>query len=137
MEECLLKEIRFRTSRASGPGGQHVNKTESRVELLWEPDTSVCIDDRQKAVLRKKLATRLNEQGVLILTCEKFRSQYRNKEEVSERFIKLVHTLLAPRVKRIPTRPTRSSQEKRIRAKKNRGAIKQLRKNLPGNNPDS
>ncbi len=137
MEECLLKEVGFRTSRASGPGGQHVNKTESRVELLWDPETSGCIDDQQKAVIQRRLASRLNEKGILILACEKFRSQHRNKAEVTERFLTLVQSSLAPQAKRIPTKPTRSSKEKRIQAKKTRGEIKQLRKNPPRNETDS
>lgn len=131
MRDCLIREVEYRTSRSSGPGGQHVNKTESRVELLWNPGKSVCLDDREKSRIRLRLGSRLTDDGKLILVSEKYRSQYRNKEEVTERFLRLVSGSLVPVKKRYPTRPTRSSQEKRIRQKKIRGEIKRIRRNRP------
>ena len=131
MNDCLLGEVTYRTSRSSGPGGQHVNKTESRVELIWNPGNSSCLNDKQKARLRLFLARRLTYRGELILASEKYRSQHRNKEDVAERFLSLVATGLIPPKKRKPTRPTRSSQERRIKKKKIRGEIKRNRRDRP------
>lgn len=131
LNECLRKEINFRTSRASGPGGQHVNKTESRVVLVWDLEHSACLDDNQKKKIGNLLASRLTEQGTLWLASEKYRSQYRNKEEVTERFLELLRTMLVPEKKRYPTRPGRKSIEQRIRKKKIRGELKRNRRWKP------
>ncbi len=131
MRECLHREVEFRTSRSSGPGGQHVNKTESRVELLWSPQESDCLTEDQKMLVASRLSNRITDDGVLILASEKYRSQYRNKTDVTERFLELVTSSLVPVKKRKPSRPTRSSVEKRIRSKKIRGDIKRTRRKGP------
>jgi len=131
MKDCLIREVIYRTSRSSGPGGQHVNKTESRVELIWDPGESVCLDEKQKIRIRLRLGSRLTDQGVLILVSERYRSQHRNREEVTERFLKLVQLSIIPAKKRHPTRPTRASREKRIKQKKIRGEIKKSRRDRP------
>ena len=131
MKDCLIREVTYRTSRSSGPGGQHVNKTESRVELLWDPGESLCLDEKQKIRIRLRLGSRLTDQGVLILVSEKYRSQHRNREEVTERFLQLVQLSIIPAKKRHPTRPTRASREKRIKQKKIRGEIKKSRRDRP------
>ena len=128
MTECLLGEISFRTSRSTGPGGQHVNKTESRVELIWNLNQTGCLDDRQKYLLAGRIGHRLTEEGVLILASEKYRSQHRNREDVTQRFLELVKAGLVPVKKRRPTRPTRSSVEHRIKQKKIRGELKRNRR---------
>lgn len=128
MRECLIREAEYRTSRSSGPGGQHVNKTETRVELIWKPKESVCLDDRQKTRIALRLGSRLTGDGTLVLVSEKYRSQLRNREEVTERFLRLVSASLIPPKQRHPTKPTRSSQEKRIKQKKIRGEIKRHRR---------
>jgi ribosome-associated protein len=127
MRKCLLSEVEFRTSRSSGPGGQHVNKTETRVELLWFPLKSMCLNENQKQILTGRLGKRLTREGALVLVSEKYRSQHRNRAEVTGRFMELVTSSLVPVKKRKPTRPTRSSVEKRIRNKKLHGEIKKLR----------
>jgi len=126
-----MGEVSYRTSRSSGPGGQHVNKTESRVELIWNPGDSKCLDVDQKARLRLYLGNRLTEKGELILASEKYRSQHRNKEDVADRFLRLVAAGVTPPKKRTPTRPTRSSRENRIKHKKIRGEIKRTRRDRP------
>jgi len=131
MRECLIREVEFRTSRSSGPGGQHVNKTESRVELLWSPQDSDCLNEAQKILISGRLSSRITDDGILIMVSEKYRSQYRNKAEVKERFLDLILASLVPVKKRRPTRPTRSSVEKRIRSKKIRGDIKRSRRKGP------
>jgi len=108
-----------------------VNKTESRVELLWSPQDSTCLSEAQKMMIRSRLNSRITDNGVLILVSEKYRSQYRNKAEVGERFLDLILASLVPVKKRRPTRPTRSSVEKRIRTKKIRGDIKRSRRKGP------
>jgi len=128
MHDCLKQEVEYRTSRSSGPGGQHVNKTESRVELMWSSRTSQCLNEDQKKLLAIRLGKRLNDEGILILASEKYRSQYRNKADVTERFIDLVLAGLVPVKKRRPTRPTRASVEKRLHNKKLRGEVKRSRR---------
>ena len=105
-----------------------MNKTESRVELIWSPADSVCLDEQQKNRISSRLGSRITENGLLILVSEKYRSQFRNKEEVTERFLALIARSLVPVKKRYPSRPTRSSIEKRIKEKKIRGEIKRLRR---------
>jgi len=131
MRECLHREVEFRTSRSSGPGGQHVNKTESRVELLWSPQESNCLTEEQKILVASRLRSRITDEGVLILASEKYRSQHRNKADVTERFLDLVTSSLVPVKKRKPSRPTRTSVEKRIKNKKLRGEIKRSRRKGP------
>ena len=133
MENCLLSEVKYRTSRSSGPGGQHVNKTETRVELLWDLTQTSCLTEGQKTRVHRGLATRITDRGLLLLACETHRSQLRNREEVTERFLYLIRSALATPKKRYRTQPSRASKEKRIRAKKIRGEIKRLRK---GPSPD-
>ena len=131
MRECLLREVQFRTSRSSGPGGQHVNKTESRVELRWSPNETACLSESQKKMVLARLTKRITDDGSLILVSEKYRSQYRNKAELTERFLELIRASLVPVKKRKPTKPSRSSVEKRIRGKKIRGEIKRSRRMGP------
>jgi len=128
MIDCLLGELTFRTSRSSGPGGQHVNKTESRVELIWDLQNTRCLDDHQKSLLNRRIRSRLTEEGVLILASEKYRSQHRNRQDVTERFLEVLHAGLKPVKKRRPTKPSRTSVEKRIKGKKIRGEIKRSRR---------
>jgi ribosome-associated protein len=129
MHKCLIREVEFRTSRSSGPGGQHVNKTESRVELLWSPQDSDCLNETQKILLSTRLRSRITAEGVLTMASEKYRSQHRNKAELTQRFLDLIQASLVPVKKRRSTRPTRASVEKRIRSKKIRGDIKRSRRN--------
>ena len=131
MRNCLIGEVEFRTSRSSGPGGQHVNKTESRVELLWHPKETGCLNEAQKILVTSRLRNRITEEGVLIMVSEKYRSQYRNRADVTERFVELVMESIVPVKKRKPSRPTRTSVEKRIRNKKIRGEIKRSRRERP------
>ena len=131
IRDCLLKEIRFKTTRASGPGGQHVNKTDSRVELYWDLYESGCLTEAQKARLMDQLGNRVSSAGILILTCETHRSQHRNREDVMERFINLISRGLVKPKERRATRPTRVSVEKRLKEKKLRSDIKRSRGRSP------
>jgi len=127
----LSAEFVFQTSRSSGPGGQNVNKVNSRVELRFDVLNSCLLSEVQKAVLLTKLATRITSEGILILTSQEDRSQLKNKELVVNRFYQLLREALKPVRKRRKTRPTRSSVEKRLQSKKqhserksNRGKIR-------------
>ncbi len=132
MQDCLKRELDFQTSRSSGPGGQHVNRTETRVELRWNLADSACLTHSQKELLSERLGSRLTGSGELILACERHRSQYRNREEVTSRFLELIERHLKPKRKRRPTKPTKASVENRLRQKKDRSALKKTRKKRPG-----
>ena len=108
-----------------------MNKTETRVELRWNPGASICLDDQSKQMVISRLKKKLTDEGVLVMSCEQHRSQHRNREEVTERFFVLVMaSMIAPK-KRLSTKPTRSSREKRIKNKKLRGELKRSRGRRP------
>jgi ribosome-associated protein len=108
-----------------------VNKTETRVELRWIPAKSECLDEKYKYLILDRLRNKLTEEGVLILSCERHRSQHRNREEVTERFLTIVMNSMVIPKKRLPTKPSRSSIEKRIKNKKIRGELKRSRRARP------
>lgn len=122
-----LSEIEFRTSHASGPGGQNVNKLETRVEARWNIDLSAALTTEERARLKEALGPRLGAHGVLRVSSQRHRSQFRNKAAALERLRSLVAEALKPKKKRRPTSPTRKSEEGRIAEKKHRGRLKRLR----------
>ena len=131
MKEQLLKEITFTTSRSSGPGGQHVNKTESRVSLHWSFKETEALTDEEKILVGRRLKSRLTDEGELILSSQKSRSQAMNKVDVTERFIDLIVKLSKPPKKRVRTKPSRASIERRLKEKKVRGERKKGRGRPP------
>jgi len=115
---AFLPEITFQTSRASGPGGQNVNKVESRVELRWHLEQSQLLTDAQKQLILEKVAGQLTTEGYLLLVAQDDRSQLRNKELVLLRFHQLlVRSLHRPRPRRA-TRPSAGAVRKRLEGKK-------------------
>jgi len=128
MRDELVKEVKYRTSRSSGAGGQHVNKVSTKVELLFHVERSEVLTEEQKSVIRNKLKNRISKDGLLMLYCDETRSQAKNKEIVFERFMELIEDALKPKKKRKPTKPTRSSIEKRLKEKKKKSDKKDKRK---------
>jgi ribosome-associated protein len=123
-----LDELEFRASRASGPGGQSVNTTSSRVELRWDVLRSRALDPSQRELIMERLAHRLTEDGVLILHGSEHRSQHRNRAAVIARLRTLVADAVRPPTPRRATRPTRSSIRRRLEGKRLRSRTKGLRR---------
>lgn len=121
-------ELSWSASRASGPGGQHVNKTSTRVTLEWSITRSAVLDDAQRARLLEKLAGRITNEGVLQVHAEDARSQLRNRELAAVRLAELVEAALRRPKARRPTRPSRGAKERRLKAKKVRSDTKSTRK---------
>lgn len=120
-------EIVERFVKASGPGGQHVNKTSSAVELRFDVRNSPSLSDDVKARLEKLAGSRLTLDGVLILFSQGSRSQELNRQEVRERLVALIRQALHRQKARRPTKPTYSSKLKRLDAKTRRSGVKSLR----------
>jgi ribosome-associated protein len=124
-------ELTVRFSRASGPGGQGVNTTDSRVELSWDVASSAALSPTQRERLVERLGARL-VGGVLTVTASEHREQLRNRAAAERRLADLVATGIAPPARaRRATRPTRGSKERRLAAKKQRSLTKQLRSGRP------
>lgn len=124
-------ELEERFSRSSGPGGQGVNTTDSRVELLFDPAVSSVLTDTQRARIQVALAERIVNGRISIVASE-HRAQLRNRLAARERLAELLRAALAPEpAKRKATRPTRAAQRRRLTAKKRRGEIKAWRGRVP------
>ena len=127
---AFLPEIVFQTSRSSGPGGQNVNKVESRVELRFHLQDSQVLTEEQKALILEKLTNQLTADGLLLVTAQDDRSQYRNKEIALVRFHELLLKSLRRPKPRKATKPNRSAVRKRLEGKKIQGDKKASRRRL-------
>ncbi len=125
--EIPADEIDLSFSTSSGPGGQHVNKSETRVNLTWNVKESRALGPRQRDRILKRLSNRIDSAGRLHLSSNRFRSQWRNREDVTARLQELVSDALRPAKRRVETRPTKASREKRLKAKRRRSQIKRAR----------
>ncbi len=124
-----MSEIAFATSRSGGPGGQHVNKTETRVELTFDMLHSLSLSEYHRGKILRALAGRIDGEGILHITASEERSQFQNKHRAIERFRELLAAAIRPRKNRIATRPSVTSREKRIQGKKIVSRKKTLRRN--------
>ncbi|WP_367392921.1 alternative ribosome rescue aminoacyl-tRNA hydrolase ArfB [Lewinella sp. LCG006] len=116
--ELLLHEVTYKATRSSGPGGQHVNKTSTRVELYWNLEESQAVNETERALLRTALENRINREGQLILSASRTRSQLKNKREVTDKFIKLLERKVQPPIIRKKTRTPASVKRKRLKDKR-------------------
>ena len=120
-------ELTFRYSRSSGPGGQHVQRSESRVELLWDVANSPSLTEEQRRRTLERLGNRLDQEGGLHLTSQATRSQHENKQEVTKRLQRLLAAALRPRARRKRTKPSAAARRRRLEAKRRRSTLKRLR----------
>ena len=123
----LIKELAFSASRSSGPGGQNVNKVNSKITLMFEVVHSEILTEEEKDVIVKKLASHLTKEGVLILTAQDKRSQLENKEAAIQKLDKLLVKAFAKRKIRKATKPSKTAVQKRITNKKQHSQKKQWR----------
>jgi ribosome-associated protein len=117
-----LSEVRFRTSRSSGPGGQHAQKSETRVEAVFDVEASAALTDAQK----RRVVARVGP--VVRAIAQDERSQLRNRELALERLVEQLRAALRVQRKRVPTKPTAASRERRLQEKKRRSQTKRLRR---------
>jgi ribosome-associated protein len=117
-----LGDVQFRTSRSSGPGGQHAQKSETRVEALFDVEASTALSDAQKKRVLAKAGP------VLRAIAQDERSQLRNRELALERLVEALRAALRVERKRTPTKPTKAARKRRLETKKKRGATKKLRR---------
>ncbi|MDP8915631.1 MAG: aminoacyl-tRNA hydrolase [Pseudomonadota bacterium] len=117
-------EIVVRNVRGSGPGGQHVNTTNSAIELRFEARNSPSLDEGKKARLERLAGSRMNQEGVIVLFAQNHRTSALNRADAVERLVDLIRTAAHVPKKRRPTKPTKASQVRRVDAKARRGAIK-------------
>ena len=123
-------ELSYRASRAGGPGGQHVNTSSTRIELLWDLPNSRAVTEDERERIRAKLAQRLDSDGQVRVVASDRRSQQQNREAADTRLASLVrHALHVPKTRR-PTKPTKAAKERRLSDKKRRSEKKQNRRGL-------
>lgn len=120
-------EVLFATSRSGGPGGQNVNKVETRVTLFFDLAGSASLSEAEKQRIRSRLATRISKDGVLRVVAQQHRTQHANREEALRRFVALLQGALAEARPRKATRATAASRERRLAAKKLRSRLKERR----------
>lgn len=121
-------ELTYRASKAGGAGGQHVNTSSTRIELLWNVRTTTALDEEARALVLAKLATRIDGEGSIRVVSSARRSQGQNREAAEERLVELVRAALVVQKRRKPTKPSRGAREARLTEKKKRGETKRQRR---------
>lgn len=128
LEEALTSELQFSAMRSSGAGGQNVNKVSSKVELRFDVEASLALNEEQKQSLFEKLQNKISNEGVLILQCDESRSQHKNKQLVIERFLAMIQQAFKKPKKRKPTKIPASVKRKRLDNKRKQSDKKANRK---------
>jgi ribosome-associated protein len=127
-----LSELAFRFSRSSGPGGQHVQRSDTRVELLFDVANSPSLSEEQRERIRHRLGGYLDNEGVLRVVSSATRSQLGNREDAIQRFQTLIAGALRVHRRRVPTKPSAGAREQRLTAKRTRSQVKQMRRKPGG-----
>jgi ribosome-associated protein len=123
-------ELRFTFARSGGPGGQNVNKVNSRAQLHWNVAATRALPDDVKARFATQFKSRINDAGELLIDCDETRSQHENRQICLRRLAEMILAAASPPKKRIATRPTKASKQRRKQDRKHRGAIKKLRRKV-------
>lgn len=126
----ILEECSYKTSRSGGAGGQHVNKVETKVEILWKPATSIYLNEQQRILVQEKLAKKIDSDGFVHFTSQESRSQVKNKTFAQQKLIQAVIDALKVVKKRKPTRISKGAKEKRLQVKRVKAETKQNRKKV-------
>jgi len=126
----LDSELILNSVRSSGPGGQNVNKVNSKVELRFDVLNSSILSAQQRMILLDKLRAKISDDGILIITCQVSRSQLENKELVLSKFYILINKSLKPQKVRTKTKPTKASKEKRLQQKRENSEKKERRREI-------
>ncbi len=124
----IIKEPNFKAIRSSGAGGQHVNKVSSKIELTFDLENSNSLSHQEKELLKTKLSSKLTNRFLLILSCDKTRSQHKNKEIIIKRFLELISKNLEKQKRRKPTKPSMGSIKRKAENKQRVSIKKALRK---------
>ena len=125
-----LNEIEFRFSRSTGPGGQNVNKVSTRVELLFNLHRSASLTDAKKRKIAERMKSRIDGEGIIHVTAQESRSQWRNREEALQKFADLLRAALVRHRERISTKPTLKSRERKATDKRLLSRKKSLRRRI-------
>jgi ribosome-associated protein len=126
--QLVSSELQFVTSRSSGPGGQNVNKVNTKVTLRWPIAASIILSPEEKENITQKLASRITLDGELVIAAQDKRSQLQNKEAVLTKLDELLTKAFTKKKKRTATKPTKSAVQKRIESKKKQGEKKKMRR---------
>jgi ribosome-associated protein len=121
-------ELQLDYIRASGPGGQNVNKVSSAVQLRWNVRATAALNDEVKARLQRLAGSRMTEDGVLIIEAKRYRTQEQNRLDALQRLMDLVQRALQPPKSRHATRPTLASKQRRVQQKRQRSEVKRQRR---------